>query len=120
MSTCRRCGAPISSQYLFCYDCNKTAKTYLNEKGYPSFKDTGLPVHRYVAEKKLGRPLREGEVVHHYNRDKTDNRKSNLRVLPNQEAHDRIHRIDAERFGKKASYQGFRKKRKGFLDSLFG
>lgn len=37
--------------------------------------------HRLVAEKKLGRRLRKGEVAHHINHDKADNRESNIEVM---------------------------------------
>ncbi|MGI0013224.1 MAG: HNH endonuclease [Nitrososphaera sp.] len=114
MSTCRRCGAPISSQYLFCYNCNRSAKTYKDERGYIRFKDSDLFLHRHVAEKKLGRELEPSEVVHHKNRNKTDNSLDNLWVFRNQDAHDSVHKLDAERYGKTASYQGFRRKRRLF------
>ncbi len=39
--------------------------------------------HRYLIERKLGRLLRSGEVVHHKNGDKLDNRLSNLEVHQN-------------------------------------
>ncbi|MDR2097797.1 MAG: HNH endonuclease, partial [Spirochaetaceae bacterium] len=47
--------------------------TYIDNNGYARFKDNGELVHRSVAEMKLGRSLKKGEVVHHKNRDKQDN-----------------------------------------------
>jgi hypothetical protein len=87
-------------------------KTYIDKKGYARFCDSNIPVHKWVAENKLGRKLRKGEVVHHKDRDKLNNSPDNLHVFENQTAHDNAHRYDAYRFGKAASYQGFRKKYK--------
>ena len=46
-----------------------------------------LRVHRLIAEQQLGRPLEPGEVVHHVNGDRSDNRLENLQVLPSQGHH---------------------------------
>jgi hypothetical protein len=43
--------------------------------------------HRAVAEQKLGRKLEPGEVVHHENSVKTDNRPDNIGVFSSQRAH---------------------------------
>jgi len=46
--------------------------------------------HRRVAEKKLGGPIWPGYEVHHINGIKTDNRPSNLTVIP-RDVHRAIH-----------------------------
>jgi hypothetical protein len=84
--------------------------TYIDDNGYERFSDSDILVHRWAAEKKLKRKLRRGEVVHHKDRNKTNNHPNNLHVFPNQAAHDRAHKFDAYRFGKRASYQGFKSK----------
>jgi hypothetical protein len=81
-------------------------KTYSDKKGYTRFKDSNTPVHRWVAENKLGRSLKDGEVVHHKDRNKANNSPSNLHVFKNQSAHDKAHRIDARKYGSQYSYSG--------------
>jgi len=77
------------------------AQVYVDATGYRKFRDSGIPVHRWVAWKKLGRPLRRGEVVHHKNRNKLDNRPGNLYVCKSQAQHEYFHRIDGDLYKKK-------------------
>lgn len=53
-------------------------KYYIDKNGYKRFSDSNKLVHRHVAEMMLGREIRPGEVVHHKNRNKLDNRRCNL------------------------------------------
>lgn len=46
--------------------------------------------HRFLMMKHIGRELDWGEIVHHKNEDKSDNRLENLEVVTRQ-AHGRIH-----------------------------
>ena len=48
--------------------------------------------HRVVAEEMLKRPLRKGEVVHHKNGNKMDNRPENLMVVKSHAHHRMEHR----------------------------
>ena len=48
--------------------------------------------HRLVAEQALGRPLAEGEIVHHKNHEKQDNRAENLEVVASIAHHRAEHR----------------------------
>lgn len=52
--------------------------------------DRLVPEHLRVAAEMLGRELFEGEVVHHINGHKGDNRAVNLLVLPSRKAHSEI------------------------------
>lgn len=61
-----------------------TAYTSENWKGY-------VYEHRYLMEVYLDRPLREGEVVHHLDGDKLNNRFSNLIVLTDHGSHAKLH-----------------------------
>lgn len=51
----------------------------------------GRHEHRHVAEAKIGRPLRAGEVVHHLDGNKLNNTPSNLVVLSSQAEHCKAH-----------------------------
>jgi len=49
---------------------------HISSKGYPRFSNAGplkgMYVHRYMAAKKLGRPLRRDEEIHHGRGGKLD------------------------------------------------
>lgn len=51
----------------------------------------GCLKHRVVAEQMLGRPLNEGEVVHHKDHNRSNNDPSNLEVMTSSE-HSSLHR----------------------------
>ena len=65
----------------------RKGKTYVSGKGYRRFKDSGTYVHRWVEEKKLGRRLKTGEVVHHIDGNPLNNSPNNLKVYKNQSQH---------------------------------
>ena len=57
---------------------------HISAKGYPRFHSGPFRhtyVHRYEAAKKLGRPLKRDEEVHHHDGDKLNFSGKNLKVL---------------------------------------
>ena len=48
-------------------------------------KTYGRHTHRIVAEQKLGRSLKKGEIVHHIDGNKRNNNSSNLMVMTQSE-----------------------------------
>ena len=47
--------------------------------------------HRIIAEEIIGRPLREGEVIHHVDGNKHNNHPINLALMPDQSTHMKMH-----------------------------
>lgn len=65
---------------------------YIGNVGGKSKWENYRKEHFIVAEEMLGRPLVKGEVVHHIDGDKLNNRRNNLCILPNEKAHGAVHR----------------------------
>lgn len=54
-------------------------------------KNGSCPQHVFVFEQFIGRRLNDGEIVHHVNYDRLDNRLENLILLPSHKAHVDLH-----------------------------
>jgi hypothetical protein len=77
----------------------KKSSVYRDKWGNIRYCDSHKTVAVARMEKFFGHKLSKGSVVHHKNRDKSDNRISNLRVVKSQEEHTRIHKRAKRRFG---------------------
>jgi hypothetical protein len=73
-------GTHMKAGYRFIYSPNHPKK---NDTGY-------VREHILVMEKHIGRYLEDGEIIHHMNHDKQDNRIENLMIMSKSE-HSKLH-----------------------------
>lgn len=72
----------------------------LNPDHHLARKDGYVPVHRINAEKKIGRKLKNGEVIHHIDGNILNNNQNNLIVFKNNGEHIKHHGFSRDRFGR--------------------
>ncbi len=65
---------------------------YIDKKGYPRFKNSGLLVHRVVAKNMVGGKIFPNYVVHHKDGNKRNFRKNNLWIM-SRSSHSRYHSV---------------------------
>lgn len=72
---------------------------------HPSARANGsILEHRYIAGKKLGRLLKDNEVVHHLDGIKTNNTSDNLIVFSSESDHARFHKIGIKKIQDDGTY----------------
>ena len=70
----------------------------IDKQGYVHFLENGKSIlaHRRIMEKHIGRKLLNGEIVHHVNHNRLDNRIENLKVMTIGD-HSRLHKLGKPR-----------------------
>jgi len=58
---------------------------------HPMARQKLVPEHRLIVEKFLGRYLKKQETIHHINKNKQDNRLSNLYLFKTRKKHNKYH-----------------------------
>lgn len=90
----------VTSNEQFRENCRDAALRYKSAKPGTYKKVHNRHEHRAVAETKLGRALKPGEIVHHKDGDKHNNEPSNLEVMTQSE-HARAHLAERRAAGEK-------------------
>ena len=91
-TTFRRLNSELNKKRMTPAVREKLRKARMNSgEGKTYTKFYGRHEHRVVAEQLLGRPLPPGEVVHHIDGNKRNNRSENLRVFSSQAEHAKFH-----------------------------
>src|SRR3990167_4107303 len=87
-------------------------KNRFDNKTEPYFRKNGREIHLQVVENHIGRKLNKGEIVHHINLDKRDNRIENLFICNGKREHNKCHH-SLEKIGAELVKQGFIKFKAG-------
>jgi hypothetical protein len=78
------------------YEWAMSLRWSLSSQGYVSRRDPDRYMHQDVAERQLARRLEHGELVHHDNENRLDNRRKNL-IVASRPAHQRHHKLHTGR-----------------------